>query len=109
MDACDTTPSPPPLNPEQLASELLKQTSATDAEHLRSAKLHHLTSFIASRSSSMCTAGSHSPISPNIYRALMHDDASSSETSSKQQSKSGSVEPDGLLAENEEESDDEKV
>ena len=95
---------PPPLNPEQLANELLKQTSA-DSEHLRSAKLHHLTSFIASRSSSMCTAGSHSPLSPNIYRALMLDDSAELATSgsSKSRSKSGSAGPDA------QENDDEKV
>lgn len=92
---------PPPLNPEQLANELLKQTS-TDSEHLRSAKLHHLTSFIASRSSSMCTAGSHSPLSPNIYRTLILDDSADlTSGSSKSRSKSGSAGPDAQ--ENEEE------
>lgn len=94
---------PPPINPEQLANELLKQTSA-DSEHLRSAKLHHLTSFIASRSSSMCTAGSHSPLSPNIYRALMLDDSADlASASSKSRSKSGSAGPDA------QDNEDEKV
>jgi hypothetical protein len=63
---------PPPLNPELLATELLKQTETTpNNEHLKSAKLYHLSSFIASRSSSVCTAGSLSPISPSIYKSLL--------------------------------------
>lgn len=69
-----------PLNPEHLAAELLKQT-APDSEHLKSAKLYHLSSFIASRSSSVCTAGSLSPISPSIYKTLMGGDDSSNEHS----------------------------
>lgn len=74
-----------PLNPEHLAAELLKQT-APDSEHLKSAKLYHLSSFIASRSSSVCTAGSLSPISPSIYKTLMGGGDDSSNEHSKAES-----------------------
>lgn len=58
------------LNPEQLASQLLKSSNEQN-EHLKSAKLYHLSSFIASRSSSYKSTGSQSPLSPNIYKSLI--------------------------------------